>query len=207
MDEQAFKARGFGQTIGFGRRSALVVIDVIKGFTNPDLPLGADLSSQIVAINALIADFAARREPVFFTTVRYDEPDLSDAGIWPLKQGGLKTLAASGDGAELDPRLSLAAGERTLVKKYASSFFGTDLSSRLVAEGVDTLVITGCTTSGCVRATAVDSLQNGFRPIVVREAVGDRSQPAHEQSLLDLQAKYADVVSLDAALMREMAGA
>ena len=181
MDEQAFKARGFGQTIGFGRRSALVVIDVIKGFTNPDL--------------------------VFFTTVRYDEPDLSDAGIWPLKQGGLKTLAASGDGAELDPRLSLAAGERTLVKKYASSFFGTDLSSRLVAEGVDTLVITGCTTSGCVRATAVDSLQNGFRPIVVREAVGDRSQPAHEQSLLDLQAKYADVVSLDAALMREMAGA
>lgn len=203
MDEQAFKDRGFGQTIGFGRHSALVVIDVIKGFTNPELPLGADLSTQIVAINALIADFAHRREPVFFTIVRYDEPDLSDAGIWTLKQSGLKTLAASGDGAELDPRLNFAPGSHTLVKKYASSFFGTDLASRLVAEGIDTLVITGCTTSGCVRATAVDALQHGFRPIVVREAVGDRSQAAHEQSILDLQAKYADVIPLNAALTRE----
>lgn len=202
MDENAFKDRGFGRAIGFGRRSALVVIDIIKGFTNPEQPLGADLSPQIVAINALIEDFAARREPVFFTTVRYDEPDLSDAGIWTLKQGGLVTLAASGDGAELDPRLSLAAGSRMITKKYASSFFGTDFSSRLVAEGVDTLVVTGCTTSGCVRATAVDALQNGFRPMVVRDAVGDRSLPAHEQSLLDLQAKYADVISLDEALRR-----
>lgn len=204
MDENAFKARGFGKTIGFGRRSALVVIDIIKGFTDPALPLGTDLSSQVTAVNELIENFAARQEPVFFTTVRYDEPDLSDAGIWTLKQGGLVTLAASGDGAELDPRLSLAAGSRIITKKYASSFFGTDFSSRLVAQGVDTLVITGCTTSGCVRATAVDALQNGFRPIVVREAVGDRSLPAHEQSLLDLQAKYADVISLDEALHRSV---
>jgi len=203
MDEKAFEARGFGRTIGFGRRSALVVIDVIKGFTDPDRPLGAELAPQITAINTLIDDFARRAEPVFFTTVRYDEPDLSDAGIWTLKQAGLVTLAASGDGAELDPRLSRSAGARVIVKKYASSFFGTDFASRLVAEGVDTLVITGCTTSGCVRATAVDALQYGFRPIVVREAVGDRSQPAHDQSLLDLQAKYADVIALEAALRRD----
>ena len=87
-----------------------------------------------------------------------------------------------------------------LVKKYASCFFGTDLVPRLNSRRIDTLIITGCTTSGCVRATAVDAVQNGFRPMVVREAVGDRSKAAHEQSLFDLNAKYADVVSLDETL-------
>ena len=85
----------------------------------------------------------------------------------------------------------------SFLKKYASCFFGTDLVPRLMSRGVDTLIIAGCTTSGCVRATAVDSVQNGFRPMVVREAVGDRSQAAHDQSLFDLNAKYADVVSLE----------
>ena len=93
------------------------------------------------------------------------------------------------------PRLDVRDGDSLLVKKYASCFFGTDLVARLVSRGVDTLVITGCTTSGCVRATAVDALQTGLRPMVVREAVGDRSVAAHEQSLFDLEAKYADVVS------------
>jgi nicotinamidase-related amidase len=95
-----------------------------------------------------------------------------------------------------------------LVKKYASSFFGTDLLSRLVAHGIDTAVIVGCTTSGCVRATAIDAVQYGIRPMVVREAVGDRSQAAHDQSLFDLQAKYCDVISIEEALnhIRQTAG-
>jgi len=101
-----------------------------------------------------------------------------------------------------DDRLGRHEGESILVKKYASAFFGTDLLSRLNALRVDTLVIVGCTTSGCVRATAVDAIQNGLRPIVVREAVGDRDPAAHQQSLRDLQAKYADVVSADAVLAR-----
>ncbi|AJE47544.1 isochorismatase family protein [Celeribacter indicus] len=201
-DAEFFAQRGFGLRMGFGRRAALVVIDLIRGFTDPDRPLGAELAPQIEATNRLIGDVARRGEPVFFTTVRYDAPDLSDAGIWPLKQSGLVTLAGDTDGAELDPRLVRVPGDQLIVKKYASSFFGTDLSSRLVAAQVDTLIITGCTTSGCVRATAVDALQNGFRPIVVREAVGDRSQAAHEQSLFDMQAKYADVVSVEEALGR-----
>ena len=101
---------------------------------------------------------------------------------------------------EIDPRLDMRPTDSLLVKKYASCFFGTDLVPRLMNQRVDTLIITGCTTSGCVRATAVDAVQNGFRPMVVREAVGDRSAAAHEQSLFDLNAKYADVVSLDETL-------
>lgn len=201
-DADFFAQRGFGLTMGYGQKAALIVIDLIRGFTDPDRPLGAELAPQIDATNQLIEDAERRSEPVFFTTVRYDEPDLSDAGIWPLKQSGLVTLARDTDGAELDPRLKRIGGDQFIVKKYASSFFGTDLSSRLVAAGVDTLIITGCTTSGCVRATAVDALQNGFRPIVVRDAVGDRSQAAHEQSLFDMQAKYADVKELDQVLRR-----
>ena len=102
--------------------------------------------------------------------------------------------------AEIDERLDMRPTDSLLVKKYASCFFGTDLVPRLMNQRVDTLIITGCTTSGCVRATAVDAVQNGFRPMVVREAVGDRSSAAHEQSLFDLNAKYADVVSLDETL-------
>jgi nicotinamidase-related amidase len=97
---------------------------------------------------------------------------------------------------EVDPRLDCRPGDSKIVKKYASCFFGTDLLSRLVPLSIDTLILCGCTTSGCVRATAVDAVQFGFRPIVVKEAVGDRSAPAHEQSLFDLDAKYADVVDL-----------
>ena len=100
----------------------------------------------------------------------------------------------------MDPRLEFRKGDSLLVKKYASCFFGTDLVSRLLTHQVDTLIITGCTTSGCVRASAVDACQIGFLPMVVREAVGDRSRSAHEQSLFDLNAKYADVVSLEETL-------
>jgi len=117
-----------------------------------------------------------------------------------LKQKGSITLAKDTDGHEIDPRLDFRPSDSLLLKKYASCFFGTDLVPRLNSRRVDTLIIVGCTTSGCVRASAVDAVQNGFRPMVVREAVGDRSAAAHEQSLFDLQAKYADVVSLDETL-------
>jgi nicotinamidase-related amidase len=132
--------------------------------------------------------------------VTYDEPDIQDAGIWALKQKGARTLTAGSEAVKVDPRLDRRPADLLLVKKYASCFFGTDLVPRLNARRIDTLILTGCTTSGCVRATAVDAVQNGFRPMVVREAVGDRSVAAHEQSLFDLNAKYADVVSLDETL-------
>lgn len=199
-DEDFFRARGFGVKIGFGERPALIIIDMIKGFTNPDMPLGAPLESQLAAQKPLIDIAHDRGIPAIFSTVIYHDHDFKDAGLWGIKMKGSLTLKAGTEAVEVDPRLGMRPTDSLLVKKYASCFFGTDLVSRLMNQRIDTLIITGCTTSGCVRATAVDAVQHGFRPMVVREAVGDRSVPAHEQSLFDLNAKYADVVSLDETL-------
>jgi maleamate amidohydrolase len=199
-DATFFAERGFGLRIGWGERPALLIIDMVKAFTDEKAMLGANLDRQIAAIAPLLKAAHDRSVPVLFSTVRYDDADLTDAGIWALKQKGVTTLKADGNGWEVDPRLDFRKGDTLLVKKYASCFFGTDLVPRLMAHRVDTVIITGCTTSGCVRATAVDACQNGFRPMVVREAVGDRSEAAHAQSLFDLDAKYADVVSRDDAL-------
>ena len=198
--ERFFHERGFGRTIGFGEKPAVLVIDLIRAFTNPDLPLGAPLDVQI-GQTVRILDAARRtRVPIFFTSVAYEDANLADAGIWAIKQGGVMTLRAGTPEVEVDPALGRRPEEPVIIKKYASAFFGTDLLTRLNTRRADTLILTGCTTSGCVRATAVDGLQNGFRVMVAREAVGDRAQAAHEQSLFDLHAKYADVVSVDDVL-------
>ncbi len=189
-----FTARGFGRRIGFGARPALLTIDFQNGFCDPQLPLGAALDHEVEQTCVLLEAARRARIPIVFTVASFDQADLSDAGVWALKQAGIASLMASTSAVELDARLARRPNEHLITKKYASSFFGTDLSSRLTSAGVDTVLITGCTTSGCVRATAVDAVQLGFRPIVVREAVGDRSPAAHEQSLLDLDFKYADVV-------------
>jgi nicotinamidase-related amidase len=199
-DAEFFKQRGFGLKIGFGERPALLVIDMLKAFTDSEQLLGANLDKEIEATKPLLEVAHERNIPVIFSTVMYEDKDFKDAGIWALKQKGVVTLKAGTPGVEVDERLDARKTDTILVKKYASCFFGTDLVPRLLAHQVDTLIITGCTTSGCVRATAVDACQTGFRPMVVREAVGDRSAAAHEQSLFDLQAKYADVVSLDETL-------
>jgi nicotinamidase-related amidase len=199
-DEEFFRQRGFGIKIGFGERPALIVIDMINGFTDATMPLGAPLESQLAAQKPMIEVAHERGIPVIFSTVIYNDHDLKDAGLWAIKMKGTLTLKAGTTAVEVDRRLDMRKTDSLLVKKYASCFFGTDLASRLMNLRADTLIITGCTTSGCVRATAVDAVQNGFRPIVVREAVGDRSAAAHEQSLFDLNAKYADVVGLDETL-------
>lgn len=195
--DKFFKDRGFGLEIGYGDRPALIVIDLVQGFTDPEKPLGADLSAQLAETRRLLDPARRAGIPVYFTTVSYEGRDLRDAGIWAKKMAGLMTLRAGQPEVEVDPSLGRLPDEPLISKKYASAFFGTDLLTRLNSSRVDTLLIVGCTTSGCVRATAVDAVQNGLRPMVVGEAVGDRSQAAHEQSLFDLQAKYADVVSAD----------
>lgn len=199
-DEKFFAERGFGMKIGFGQRPALVIVDMIKAFTDSQRMLGANLDRELEATKPLLDAAHERNVPVVFSTVRYDDADVRDAGIWALKQKGVVTLKNDTDGWQVDPRLDFRPSDSLLFKKYASCFFGTDLVARLNSRRVDTLIITGCTTSGCVRATAVDAVQNGYRPMVVREAVGDRSQNAHDQSLFDLNAKYADVVSLEETL-------
>ena len=189
--------RGFGKAMGFGQRSALLLIDMVQGFTDPNLPLGSSVDSAIEQANRLIDGARKAGIPVFFSTILYEEPHLADAGLWVHKIDGLKTLTVTSPAVEQDPRLHRIESDAILKKKYASCFFGTDLVTRLLTRGVDTLVMAGCSTSGCVRATAVDACQYGLRPIVAREAVADRSPAAHAQSLLDIDALYGDVTSVD----------
>lgn len=197
---ELFRARGFGLKLGFGERPAVAVIDFSKVFTDPEQPLGSNVDAEIEATTKLLAAAREARVPIFYTLVWYDEEDMADAGVWLRKQRGILSLRKDTAAAELDPRLGRRPEEAVIVKKYASAFFGTDLVSRLNARRIDTLIVAGCTTSGCVRATAVDAVQYGFVPVVVREAVGDRAPAAHEQSLFDLEQKYADVVGLEEAV-------
>lgn len=193
-------AEGFGGRGGFGRRPALIVVDMTLGFTNPESPLGCDLGGPTEAIKKLL-DAARRIEiPVVFTTVTYRESDKLTAAAFIDKVPALLNLEAGSCWAEIDPRIAPRETEPVLNKLFASGFFGTGLSSLLTAAGVDTLIVTGASTSGCVRATVVDALQYGFRPIVPREAVGDRDPDAHEANLYDVDAKYGDVVSVEETL-------
>jgi maleamate amidohydrolase len=140
---------------------------------------------------------AARKKkvPVIHTRVLYNPANFEDGGVWVRKAPVLKALVPGNKYAEFCPEVVPAKGETVIVKNYASCFFGTSLAATLTAQGVDTLIMAGCTTSGCIRASAVDAVQHGFRPIVVRECVGDRHDGPHEANLFDINAKYGDVVS------------
>ncbi len=201
--------RGFGGRGGVGRRPALVVIDMTLGFTDPESPLACDLEGPVSEIERLLE--AARRAeiPIAFTTVAYRESDKLTAAAFIDKVPALLTLQAGTRWAENDPRLAPEETEPVLNTLFASGFFGTGLSSLLTAAGVDTLIITGASTSGCVRATAVDALQYGFRPVVPSEAVGDRNPDAHKANLYDIDAKYGDVVPIRETLdyLEEVAAA
>ena len=194
-----YKNRGFAQRVGFGQRPALLIIDFIKAFTDLASPLASNLDAEIAATQQLLAEARRLQIPIAFTTVEYDE-GFRDAGVFIKKVPSLSVLKKGSPMVEVDDRLSPLPNEHLLVKKYASAFFGTSLASTLTAAGVDTLIITGCTTSGCVRASAVDGCQYGFRTIVVKEAVGDRAPEPHEANLFDIDAKYGDVVTLEEAL-------
>ena len=181
-----------------GQRPALVLVDMINGFTDPACPLGSESDSVVAANRRLLDAFRHRGLPVFFTTVIYDSVD--QASVFRARLPALNVLQRDSDWVKVDPRLQPERGETVVEKQYASAFFGTDLLQRLRDAGADSLVVTGLTTSGCVRATAVDGLQNDFPVVVVADAVGDRNPDAHLANLHDLDAKYADVRDSDAVL-------
>ena len=193
--ERFFIERGFGQEIGFGKKPAVLVVDMLNAFTNENLPLGTNQEPQIEVINKVLGVARNNKIPIFFITIYYDDKDLADAGIWFKKMKGLETLRANTYEVEIDSRIIRNPEEPIIRKKFASAFFGTDLLTRLIIKQIDTLILMGCTTSGCIRASAVDAIQYGFRPIVIEDAVMDRSVNAHKQSLFDMQAKYADVLN------------
>jgi nicotinamidase-related amidase len=185
---------GFHGRAGFGERPALVVVDVNRGFTDPDSPLVCDLDACVAQIARMLEAFRRAELPVVFTTVCYDDFGKQAAAVFLEKVPALLVLEPGSPWVEIDPRIAPADGEPVLSKYFASAFFGTTLASVLASAGADTVVVTGASTSGCVRATALDAMQHGYRVVVPREAVGDRSQAAHEANLYDLDTKYADVV-------------
>ena len=190
----------FDSALGFGRNPAIIVVDFIRAYTEPGSPLYAP--AVVEAVKATVPLLKAARQngiPVVYTRVLYHASGV-DGGLFVRKVPALRRMVEGEPLAEIVPELPPGPDDVVLIKQYASSFFGTSLAAMLTARGIDTLVITGCSTSGCVRATAVDAMQYGFRPIVPRECVGDRHDGPHEANLFDINAKYGDVVSLQDVL-------
>ncbi|MFT5576639.1 MAG: maleamate amidohydrolase [Bermanella sp.] len=182
------------QSQGLGKRPALILVDMINGFTDATCPLGSDCPDVIAANAELLAAFRAHKLPVFFTTVVFRNK--FQARVFRARLPALECLTPDSEWVKVHAALTPRKQEALIEKQWASSFFCTDLQARLLADGVDSLVVTGLTTSGCVRATVLDGLQNDYPVLVPREAVGDRNTEAHVANLHDMHAKYADVVGV-----------
>ena len=195
-------ASGFSGRVGWGTRPALLVIDLVRAYTHPDGPFALpEARAAVEATTELVETARAKHVPVYWTVVRY-APDLGDGGLFVRKVPALACFADDAPGNWGDLALEPDDGEVVVVKQYASAFFGTSLAPTLHAAGVDTVILAGVSTSGCVRASAMDALNSGFRPQVVRQACADRTPEVHENNLTDLDAKYADVIDLAEALDR-----
>ena len=189
-----YAAHGFSGELGFGSAPAVVAVDIAMAYLDESSPLYAGVEDAVASAARVIAAAREAGVPVLHTRVRY-QPGGADGGVFRRKVPSLWVFDEGCALGEPAPSVAPAPGEIVVVKQYASGFFGTSLASSLRSMGVDTVVVVGLTTSGCVRATTLDAMQHGFVPIVVRDAVGDRDPRPHEANLLDLQAKYADVVS------------
>lgn len=191
----SYAEAGFAARLGAGRSCAVLVVDVLRAYLDVDSPFHADVEDARASAARLVAAARATDRPVLFTRVRYHTTDGSDGGHFVRKVPSLLLYADPDDPLTDfpdDPRP--LDDEVVITKQYASAFFGTSLASTLQARGIDTVLIVGFSTSGCVRATATDAIQHGFIPLVVRDAVGDRDARVHEANLFDLDAKYADVI-------------
>ncbi|MDT7836951.1 isochorismatase family protein [Aquabacterium sp. OR-4] len=190
-----YQRAGFGATLPFGRRPALIVVDVVQAYVQPGSGLYAQGFVDALAPNRrIVAAARAAGVPVIFTRVAYDAQG-RDGGLFFRKVPALRAFTPGSPLGAWADGLAPLHSETVVTKQYASAFFGTTLASTLTACGIDTAVITGFSTSGCVRATALDALQHGFAPFVVRDACGERDARPQEANLFDLQAKYAEVIS------------
>ncbi|MGB3683997.1 MAG: isochorismatase family protein [Rubrobacteraceae bacterium] len=197
--QEIYEGARLGQAFSPGQNPAVLVVDFSRGFTDPECALGADMTGEVAATKRVLDAAREQERPVIFTTVGF-EPSLKDGALWTQKVPALGDLQIGGKWVEIDPRLERREDETIILKKGASAFFGTNLSAMLATQKIDTVVLCGATTSGCIRATAVDLLQYGYPALVPRECVGDRAPEPHEANLVDIQAKYGDVVSVDEAI-------
>lgn len=184
----------FDGHIAFGQKPALVIVDVVMAYIDPDSPLYAGVEDALASNERLLEAARQAGIPVFFTNVVYAKGG-ADGGLFFRKVPALKSFESGSPLGAFPPSVQPQDGDLVVTKRYASAFFATHLASSLTAMGIDTVLITGFSTSGCVRATALDALQHGFAPFVVRDACGDRHPAPHEANLFDLQAKYAQVIS------------
>jgi len=194
MDDVAANyATAFDGHLAFGKRPAVLIVDFVMAYLEPTSPLYAGVESALASNERLLALARELKIPVIFTNVVY-EPGGTNGGLFYQKIPALQAFDAGSPLGAFPPSLQPADDDIVISKQYASAFFGTGLAGILQDMAIDTLVITGLSTSGCVRATALDALQHGFTPFVVREACGDRHPAPHEANLFDLQTKYAEVV-------------
>lgn len=191
-------ADGFNGRLLPGRRPAVLAIDMMRAYFDPESPLCLPSNAWLNPASRVIAEARSRRVPVIHTRVEYG-PEGLDGGLFMRKVKALELLVRPTELGEFMPSVAPAQDELVVVKQYASAFFGTSLSSTLQSAGIDTLVILGTSTSGCIRASAVDAVQHGFIPLVVRDGVRDRDDQSHEANY-DLQAKYAEVITEAEAL-------
>jgi len=188
-----------GGSIGFGERPAIVVIDLQKGFTLPTAPAGGDMTSTVEAVNKLTEAGRKKNIRVYYTRVGYNKDGI-DLGLWGHKAMVLRDFVRDHWYYEMDDRLKIREGDVIMEKHWPSAFFATHLLQMLVATHIDTLIVTGCTTAGCVYATTVDSCSYGFRTIIVSDGVTDRAQETHNMFLWNMGQKYGDVMSADEAI-------
>jgi len=189
-----YHRQGMGQTAGMGGRPALVIVDYVNGFADPTHFGGGNIGPAIQQTVKLLAFARRHRWPIAHTRVVYAD-DGSDAGVFTLKAPSLLKLTEDSPLSQIVPELTPVTGEHIVRKQGASGFFDTNLASWLRFQAADTVVVAGCTTSGCVRATVVDSLQHNFRTIVATDCVGDRAIGPHEANLFDMGQKYADLMT------------
>lgn len=191
---EIYQKQGFGNSSGIGQRPALLIIDFVNGFANPDEFGGGNIGAAIENTRGLLADVRALGLPIAYTRVVYAD-DGSDSGVFTLKAPALAQLTEHAFASQVVEELEPRDGEYIVRKTQPSAFFGTNLMAWFVSKGVDTVIMTGCTTSGCVRASVIDSMSYNFRTVVVTDCVGDRALGPHEANLFDMEQKYADLMT------------
>lgn len=193
-DLDIYQKQGFGHNSGFGERPCLLIVDFVNGFADPAQFGGGNIDDAITNTSVLLAKAREMQLPVAFTRVVYAD-DGSDAGVFCLKAPNLVALTEHAPASQVVAELEPSNGEYVIAKTQPSAFFGTNLAAWLIARRVDTVLVTGCTTSGCVRASVIDSMSYNFRTIVVSDCVGDRAIGPHEANLFDMEQKYADLMT------------
>lgn len=203
-DKDVYRRQNFGNRIGFGRKPALLIVDFQVGFADPEVFGGGNVTEAVAATVPLLAEMRALGLPVAYTRAVFAD-DGSDAGVFGMKVPALKRLTDSADISQIVPELTPVHGEYVVRKTGPSAFFGTSLASWLNAKGVDTLMVTGATTSGCVRASVIDSISYNYRTTVVTDCCGDRALEPHEANLFDMGQKYADLMTASEAIAQARA--